>query len=233
MATRQIALLGGGFSDDPDTLVDDFLLAAVDRARPKVCFVPTASGDSAGYIDRFYTAFGPRDCTPMHLSLFRRERTDLEDLVLSQNIVYVGGGNTANLLALWRLHGLDRVMRKAYENGVLLCGISAGAACWFEACLTDSFGEPAPMRDGLGLLRGSMCPHYDSEPERRPALHAAVGAGDLPGGWALDDGVIALFRDGEPASVATRVPGAALHRVDPDGAAGVRETTFPAAALTS
>ena len=123
---RRIVLLGGGFSDDPDTLLDDFVLATTGKERPKVCFVPTASGDSAGYIDRFYAAFSSRDCLPTHLALFRREHRDLRALILSQDVVYVGGGNTANLIAIWRLHGLDEVLREAYEAGVLLCGISAG-----------------------------------------------------------------------------------------------------------
>ncbi|MEU8175202.1 Type 1 glutamine amidotransferase-like domain-containing protein [Microbispora hainanensis] len=122
-------------------LLDDFVLATTGKERPKVCFVPTASGDSAGYVDRFYAAFSSRDCLPTHLSLFRREHRDLRALILSQDVVYVGGGNTANLIAVWRLHGLDEVLREAYEAGVLLCGISAGAACWFDAC-------PAPLSTG-------------------------------------------------------------------------------------
>jgi dipeptidase E len=210
---RRIALLGGGFSDDPDPLIDDFVLASTGRARPRVCFLPTASGDSAGYVERFHAAFDGRDCEPTDLPLFRRTRQDLRALVLGQDVVYVGGGSTANLLAVWRVHGLDAVLREAYEAGVLLCGISAGAACWLDACLTDSFGPLAPLRDGLGLLPGSLCPHYDSEDDRRPAYLAAVAAGALPGGWALDDGAAALFTDGELTEVVTRLPGATLRQV--------------------
>ncbi|MGW3012640.1 Type 1 glutamine amidotransferase-like domain-containing protein [Streptomyces sp. NPDC001219] len=208
-----LALLGGGFSDDPDTLLDDYLLDTVGRPRPKVCFLPTASGDAPGYIEGFHTAFGERDCEPSHLELFRRTVTDLRAFVLAQDIVYVGGGNTANMLAVWRVHGLDTVLREAYAAGVLLCGISAGACCWFASAFSDSFGPPVPLTDGLGLLPGSLCPHYDSEPERRPGYLSAVNDRALPGGWALDDGAAALFTDGRLTDVVTRKPGATLHRV--------------------
>ncbi len=193
---RTLALLGGGFSGDDDTLIDDYVLAAAARPRPKICFLPTASGDAHGYIEAFHTAFAARDCEPSHLALFRRTEPDLRSFVLAQDIVYVGGGNTANMLAVWRLHGLDTVLREAYEAGVLLCGISAGACCWFESALSDSFGPVAPLSDGLGLVPGSLCPHYDSEPARRPAYRDAVNSGALPRGWAIDDGAAAVFTDG-------------------------------------
>ncbi|MFE1776566.1 Type 1 glutamine amidotransferase-like domain-containing protein [Streptomyces sp. NPDC059008] len=208
-----IALLGGGFSDDPDTLLDDYVLAATGRARPRVCFVPTASGDAPGYIEKFHAAFGARDCEASHLELFRRSVSDLRAFVLAQDVVYVGGGNTANMLAVWRLHGLDAVLREAYRAGVLLCGISAGACCWFQSALSDSFGPPAPLADGLGLLPGSLCPHYDSEPRRRPGYLTAVNDRALPGGWAVDDGAAGLFTHGRLTEVVTRTPGATLHRV--------------------
>lgn len=211
--TPTIALLGGGFSDDPDTLLDDYVLERVGRPRPKVCFLPTASGDAPGYIEAFHTAFAPRACEKSHLELFRRTVTDLRSFVLSQDIVYVGGGNTANMLAVWRVHGLDAILREAYEAGVVLCGISAGACCWFESAYSDSFGPPVPLADGLGLLPGSLCPHYDSEPERRPGYRAAVNARALPGGWAVDDGAAGLFADGRLVDVVTRTPGATLRRV--------------------
>ena len=230
-AAQRIILLGGGFSEDPDSLLDDFVLSAVERPRPKVCFVPTASGDSAGYIERFYAAFTRDDCEPTHLPLFRRAHQDLRSLVLQQDVIYVGGGSTANLLAVWRLHGLDEILREAHEAGVLLCGISAGAACWTEACLTDSFGQLAPLNDGLGFISGSLCPHYDSEAGRRPAYRSAVSAGDLPDGWAVDDGAAALFVDGEPSHVVTRRPGATVHRVS-RGDNEALEISLPAHLLT-
>ncbi|MFG2098412.1 Type 1 glutamine amidotransferase-like domain-containing protein [Streptomyces sp. NPDC048612] len=226
-----LALLGGGFSDDPDALLDDYLLDTVGRARPKVCFLPTASGDAPGYIEGFHTAFGARDCEPSHLELFRRTVTDLRSFVLAQDIVYVGGGNTANMLAVWRVHGLDTVLREAYAAGVLLCGVSAGACCWFASAFSDSFGPPVPLTDGLGLLPGSLCPHYDSEPERRPGYLSAVDDRALPGGWALDDGAAALFTDGRLTDVVTRKPGATLHRVSTGGDGAVREVAETARLL--
>ncbi|MEW9531276.1 Type 1 glutamine amidotransferase-like domain-containing protein [Microbispora sp. NPDC049125] len=229
--TRRIVLLGGGFSDDPDTLLDDFTLTITGRTRPKVCFVPTASGDSAGYIERFYAAFSSRECEPAHLPLFRREPRDLRDFVLSQDVVYVGGGNTANLLAVWRLHGLDVILREAYEAGVLLCGISAGSACWFDACVTDSFGSVGPLLDGVGLLQGSLCPHYDGEAERRPVYLSAIREGTLPPGWAIDDGAAAHFADGVVTEVVTRRPEATVHRVARGPAGDVAETPLPARLL--
>ncbi|MFG2832813.1 Type 1 glutamine amidotransferase-like domain-containing protein [Streptomyces sp. NPDC048434] len=229
--TPTIALLGGGFSDDPDTLLDDFVLEAAGRTRPKICFLPTASGDAPGYIEGFHAAFGPRACEPSHLELFRRTVTDLRSFVLAQDIVYVGGGNTANMLAVWRVHGLDTILREAYESGVLLCGISAGACCWFETAFSDSFGPPVPLTDGLGLLPGSVCPHYDSEPERRPGYLTAVNDRVLPGGWAVDDGAAGLFTDGRLVDVVTRRPGATLRRVGVGEDGSVAEVAQTARAL--
>ncbi|WP_234388664.1 MULTISPECIES: peptidase E [Streptomyces] len=216
-APRRLALLGGGFSTDEDGLLDDWVLGCARVPRPKVCFVPTASGDAPGYVERFLGAFGPRECEPSVLPLFRRELDDwgLRSFLAAQDIVYVGGGNTANLLAVWRTHGVDRLLREAWAGGTLLCGISAGANCWAEASHTDSFGPLGVLRDGLGLLPGSVCPHYDSEPGRRPSYQEAVATGALPAGWALDDGVGALFTDGELTETVTRAPAARLHRVEP------------------
>ncbi|MBY8882758.1 peptidase E [Streptomyces sp. PLK6-54] len=211
---------------DEDGVLDDWVLARARRARPRVCFLPTASGDAEGYVERFMEAFGPRDCEAAVLPLFRREHDDeeLRELLLAQDVVYVGGGNTANLLAVWRTHGVDRILREAYERGTLLCGVSAGANCWAEASHTDSFGPLTHLPDGLGILPGSVCPHYDSEPGRRPSYQAAVAAGRLPGGWAVEDGAALLFENGEPAEAVSRRPGAAVHRVEPDGQGGTRET---------
>ncbi|MFJ4523616.1 Type 1 glutamine amidotransferase-like domain-containing protein [Streptomyces sp. NPDC088810] len=214
---RRVVLLGGGFSMDEDGLLDDWLLTHARNPRPRVCFVPTASGDAPGYVDRFLSAFRPRDCTPAVLPLFRRELDDdaLRAFLLAQDVVYVGGGNTANMLAVWRVHGVDRLLREACDRGTLLCGISAGANCWADAAHTDSFGPLASLRDGLGLLPGSVCPHYDSEPGRRTSYRQAVAGGTLPGGWALEDGVGALFTDGRLEQAVTRRPGARLYRVEP------------------
>lgn len=226
---RRVVLLGGGFSMDEDGVLDDWLLTHARGPRPKVCFLPTASGDAPGYVDQFLTAFRPRDCEPTVLSLFRRELDDdaLRDFLLSRDVVYVGGGNTANLLAVWRVHGVDRLLREAYDRGTVLCGISAGANCWADASHTDSFGPLAVLRDGLGLLPGSVCPHYDSEPGRRPSYRNAVSTGALPAGWALEDGVAALFADGHLEAAVTRRPGARLFRVEPGGQGAAGERSVP------
>ncbi|MGX1273889.1 Type 1 glutamine amidotransferase-like domain-containing protein [Streptomyces phaeoluteigriseus] len=221
----RIALLGGGFSTDADGVLDRWVLGHARAARPKVCFVPTASGDAEGYVDRFLTAFGALDCEPSVLRLFRREADDasLRSFLLRQDVVYVGGGNTVNLLAVWRAHGVDRLLTEAYGRGTLLCGISAGANCWAEGSHTDSFGPPTHLRDGLGLLPGSVCPHYDSEPARRPSYRRAVASGALPAGWALDDGVGALFTDGTLTETTGRTATARVYRVAADGRGGTCE----------
>lgn len=137
-----------------------------------------------------------------------------------------------SLLAVWRTHGLDRLLREAYDLGTLLCGISAGANCWAEGSRTDSFGPLTCLPDGLGPLPGSVCPHYDSEPGRQPSYRAAVMAGRLPAGWAVEDGAGALFEKGVLTEAVTRAPGAGLYRVEPDGSGGVREQGLPCRALT-
>ena len=215
-----VALGGGGFSMEPENpLLDDYILSLVRRRRPRVCFVPTASADSASYIVRFYRAFGHR-CEATDLTLFdppslprRPPRTyDLPSFVARQDVFYVGGGNTAHLLATWRTHGLDLLLRKAWRAGAVLAGISAGMLCWFEDGLTDSFGDLQPLGDGLGILRGSACPHYDGEPGRRAAFRQMIRAG-APAGYAADDGVALHFVGRRLHAVVSSRPGAAAYRV--------------------
>ena len=179
---------------EPDNpLLDDYLLSLVPTDRkPRICFIPTASGDSEGYSDRFLAAFGPDRAEASVLSLFKRSVADLDAFVLDQDVVYVGGGNTANLLAIWRLHGLDLALEKAYRAGVVMAGISAGMNCWFEESVTDSFGtQLAPLHDGLGPLAGSCCPHYD--------------------------GAALVFAGTGLAEVVSSRPEAAAYRVEPGG----------------
>jgi dipeptidase E len=192
-----ITLGGGGFSMEPENpRLDNYILSQARKPRPNVCFIPTASADSDNYTLRFYMAFAGRDCVPAHLPLFKRTHADLRGFVLRQDVIYVGGGNTANLLAVWRAHGLDVILREAADNGALLCGISAGSICWYEAGVTDSFGpELAPLNNGLGFLPGSNCPHYDGEAQRRPTYHRLIAAG-MPGGYAADDGCGLHFENG-------------------------------------
>lgn len=231
MTGRIVVLGGGGFSTGAGPALDDHLLGLTGEARPRVLFVPTASGDADTYIDMFLAAFPPDRAQAGVLRLFAREVDDLRSLVLDQHVVYVGGGSTANLLAVWRLHGLDSVLREACAAGVVLAGISAGMNCWFAASVTDSFGPAlAGLDDGLGLLPGSACPHYDSEAQRRPVYRRLVAAG-FPDGYAADEDVALTFTDGVLTDVVTARDGAAGHRVQRlDGEAV--ETRLPARLLT-
>ena len=223
---RQIvALGGGGFLMEPgNPRLDDFLLGLKNGADSRVCFLATASGDSDRMLVNFYSDLAPR-CRATHLPLFRRASTDLESTVMAQDILYVGGGNTANMIAVWRVHGLDAILRRAYDAGILLCGVSAGALCWFESGVTDSFGSLDRFDDGLGLISGSFCPHYDGEPGRRPAFQRLVGDG-LPGGYAADDGAALHFIDGELRQVVASRPNARAFRVS-RLPGGVEESAIP------
>jgi|SRR5919204_326673 peptidase E len=213
--TRRILACGG------DQLLyrslTEYALSLVDRPRPRVLFVPTASGDDPSYLLSFYRALSGVACEASHLALFERTVDDLAGLIGAQDLVIVGGGNTANMLAIWRVHGVDRALRAAYAAGVTLSGWSAGCICWFEAGITDSF-TPAlgPLREGLGLLRGSACPHYDSEGRRRPVYTAAVKAG-LPAGIALEDAVIARYDDEGLVEIVSARPGGRAFAVGVDG----------------
>ena len=214
-----VAMGGGGFSHDGDNgLLDEHVLSLARSRSPRVCFVPTASGDSDSYVGRFLAAFPDDRAEASVLTLFDREVADLRAHVLEQDVVYVGGGNTANLLAVWRVHGLDEVLAEAQQTGVVLAGLSAGMNCWFEGSVTDSFGPALqPLADGLGLLEGSACPHYDGEAQRRPAYLDAVASGRLPDGYAADDDCALVFRDGALVeAVASREDARAL-RVSRDG----------------
>jgi dipeptidase E len=186
---------GGGFSMEPDNLLlDRFVLSAAVVPEPKVCFVGTASGDALTYADKFYAAFRTLPSVPTELSLFKPPTTDLRSFVMDQDVIYVGGGNTRNLLVLWREWGLDAILREAWLSGIAMAGISAGSICWFQQGLSDSVipGDLAPL-DCLGFLPGSNCPHYDGEPERRPAYHRFIREGKLEAGYAADDGAALHF----------------------------------------
>jgi dipeptidase E len=228
---RVLAMGGGGFSMEPDNpLLDRFVLSLARSSPPRVCFLGTASGDDEGYVARFYRAFAGLDCRPSDLGLFERTVGDLESFVLAQDVIYVGGGNTASLLAVWRAHCLDRVLRKAWEQGVVMCGLSAGMNCWFEQSVTDSFdlARLAPLHDGLGLLPGSACPHYDGEEQRRPTFTRLVASGELPDGWAADDGAGLVFAGRELVEVVASRPEAGAYRVQRAADGGVSEQPLPA-----
>jgi peptidase E len=211
-----LAMGGGGFTMEPaNPLLDDYVLTLTQAKEPRVLFLPTASGDTTTQINAFYARFGGRACVPRHVSLFRLGDLErpLEEIVLEQDVVYVGGGSMRNLLAIWRAHGLDDLLTRAWRRGTVLAGISAGAMCWFEGGVTCSSGTPEPLA-GLGLLKGSLTVHADGEPERLPVWLKSVRVGALPGGWAADDGVGLLFRGRSLAQVVSSRPGATAQRVD-------------------
>ena len=218
---RRILALGGHdfTSRPPDRAVCELILRlATERAegRPRICILPTASGDTSEQIARFYTAFGERPCEPSDLSLFRlgRHPMALRDHLLSQDLIYVGGGSLVNLLAVWEAHEIGPFSALPGARGIVFAGQSAGAMCWFEAGITKSSGRPAAAA-GLGLLEGSLCVHYNNEPERRAVYLEAVAAG-MPGGYGLDDYAGLLWEgDGAPSAVTAR-RGARAYRVRAD-----------------
>ena len=187
--TGQIVTIGGGtfLTDDPDPRLDAFILSLTGKPRPRICYLGTAGGDHERGLHGFYKAMSGLDCRPSELTFFPRVIGDLEAFVAEQDVFWVGGGSTANLLAVWRLHGLDELLRAAHARGAVLAGVSAGMNCWFEGSTTDSFGPTlAPLKDGLGILAGSCCPHYDSNEQRRPIYRGAVDRGELGPGYAAD-----------------------------------------------
>jgi dipeptidase E len=213
--TRRILACGGEQLLYPSLTRYAFGLLA--RKRPRVLFVPTASGDDAALLLCFYRAFAGVDCEPSHLALFDRTVADLDGHVSGQDLVIVGGGNTANMLAIWRLHGMDRALRRAYAEGVTLSGWSAGCLCWFEGGITDSFSPDLdPLKDGLALIKGTSCPHYDSQDRRRPTYHAAVRDGLAPG-VALEDGVVARYEDERLVEIVTARAGGRAFSIDAAG----------------
>jgi dipeptidase E len=210
---RQIVSFGGGgFSMEAgNPLLDEFVLALTGRDRPRVCFLPTASGDADHYIVRFYRHFPAPRCEPSHLSLFRRERApvDPREHLLDQHLIYVGGGSVRSLLGTWRAHGIDAIVREAWERGVVLCGLSAGSLCWFAEGVSTFHGGPPDRVRGLGLLPWSNTVHYSSEPARREALHR----------WLLedmraDDGAALHFVGNDVAQVVASREGARAYRVE-------------------
>jgi dipeptidase E len=212
-----IALGGGGETVEQTGLLTDYVVRAAGVERPKVCFVPVAVGDASEEIAYFFeTMWGGRGELSV-ARFFPWPRPDLREHILAQDIIVVSGGNTANLLAIWRTHGFDATLREAWEAGVVLTGASAGMICWFEASITDSFGPQLEgMRDGLGFLSGSACPHYDGEAARRPRYRELVAQG-FPAGLAADDGVALHYIGTELDAVVTCRDGAGAYRVGPDG----------------
>ncbi len=217
MDERTIVAMGGlSLEDTERRLLEDYVLGLVGQERPRVLYVPTAVADDTESTLRIYTQLGDRT-ELSYLPFFPWPPPGLRELALSQDVIYVSGGNTANALAIWRAHGFDEILREAWEAGAVLAGWSAGMLCWFEAGVTDSFGpELQGMRDGLGFLPGSACPHYDVEAERRPVYTRLVAEG-FPAGIAADDCVAVRYDGTELAEVVTTRKGARAYRVTAAG----------------
>src|ERR1700689_4224232 len=203
----------------------DYALRLTGRPDPRICLLNTAGGDGPRWALLMYDRFAGYPARLSHLALFPMPNVaDPEDLLLSQDVIFVGGGSVANMLAVWRVHGLNRILRKAWQAGIVLAGSSAGGICWFEGGTTDSFGRSLrAFTDRVGLLSGSYCPHYNSEPGRRPLYHQLIADGTLPGGIACDDGAAAHCTDDTLTELIADRPGASAYLVE----LGITETRLP------
>lgn len=228
LSKRTIVAIGGsGLGPGPaGASFNSWLLSLAGKKRPRICLVPTASGDADSWIVTFYECFGRLHCEPSHLALFRRTVDDVAGFLMKQDVIFVSGGNTANMLAIWQVHGVDRVMRQAWNSGVVLSGTSAGALCWFSSGTTDSFGGIAPLRGCLGFIPSSICVHADSEPKRMPLYTDLVARSELPAGYAVSDFTALRFEGRRLAEAVATVDTAQAWRVDRRGG-DVRQNPIP------
>jgi dipeptidase E len=207
-ARQIIAVGGGGFYRDSENLaLERYIVRQTGVAEPRVAFVPTASGEPDHYVSSFYSAFLKLGCRPSVLTFFKRT-PELRSFLLSQDVIYVGGGNTKSLLAIWRDWGVTEILREAWEAGTVLTGVSAGAICWYEQGITDSFSDGLRPLECLGFLPGSCCPHYDGEPQRRPSYHRLLASGDIAAGVAIEDWTGVHYQGSEIHRVVASKPGA-------------------------
>jgi dipeptidase E len=211
-STRQIIAIGGATAQT-DVALFPYIVAQARRSRPRVSLLPTASGDADAFIAKFYQAFAGLPCELSHLTLFGRV-PNLEQYIPEQDVILVSGGNTKSMLALWREWGLDALLRQAWDAGTVLAGFSAGAICWFSEGLSDAWADHLAPVPGLNLLAGSCCPHYSSEPERRPAFRRLVTSGAIAAGFGIDDGAAMHFREAQPSALVTARAEANAYRVE-------------------
>jgi dipeptidase E len=225
-ARRRILALGGHDFDRRagNDAICEWIVELAESPRPRICLLPTASGDPEDQIVRFRRVFAERDCVPEVISLFRlgENPVDLREELLGQDAIYVGGGSMLNLIAIWRAHGLGEVLRECWREGILICGQSAGAMCWFRGGISSSGGDPS-VAAGLGVLPGSACVHYLTEPTRRRRFLRAITTGELEPGLGLEDQTGALFEDDELAETVTARDGATVWEVTAENG-GARET---------
>ena len=230
-----VASGGGGFSPLTErSRVEEYVVGLArgvrGRERPRVCLIATASGDDEALVDRFHEVFADIAETS-DLALFDRTVEDIESFLLAHDAVWVSGGNTASMLAVWRAHGVDAALRRAHNAGIVLAGRSAGSICWFDSGTTDSYGPTIQaFGRGLGFIPGSNSPHYDGEPQRRPVYQALVADGSLPAGIAVDDFAAAVYDGPTLVEVVAAHTGPAAYRVEPT-ADGVVETVLPVRVL--
>lgn len=218
MSRHIVACGGGGWSSDGRIgPLEEHILGLTTAASPRVCLLSTASGDSDWVITRFYESFMHSGCVPSHLALFRAHPERAEDLLLSQDVIYVCGGSSANLLAIWEVHGIGPVLRRAWERGTVMSGVSAGAICWFAAGLTNSLGPGFAPIAGLGFLDAGFCPHADSDPGRLVALRGLIDAGAMPPTFAVDDGAAVHLEDGAPPRLISAEHGRGAILIGPGG----------------
>lgn len=190
-----IAIGGGGFGANPGQgIIENYILKQTKKKNPSICFIPTATGDNEAYKVNFYSTFTNLNCYPSHLDFFKRT-PDLNELILNQDAIFVGGGNTKSMLAVWKEWGLDKILKKAYLNGTVMSGVSAGAICWFQNGITDSWASNLKMMPCLNFVKGTCCPHYDEEPERKPAVRNLLLRNKIKNVYAVDGGAALHIKD--------------------------------------
>ena len=190
-----IAIGGGGFGANPGQgIIENYILKQTKKKNPRICFIPTATGDNEAYKVNFYSTFTNLNCYPSHLDFFKRT-PDLNELILNQDAIFVGGGNTKSMLAVWKEWGLDKILKKAYLNGTVMSGVSAGAICWFQNGITDSWASNLKMMPCLNFVKGTCCPHYDEEPERKPAVKKLLLRNKIKNVYAVDGGAALHIKD--------------------------------------
>lgn len=193
-----IAIGGGGFGRNPsDRKIEQYIVNQQNKVNPNVCFIPTATGDNDAYKVNFYDVFTKLNCNPTHIDFFKRT-INLEEHIKQQDIIFVGGGNTKSMLAVWKEWGLDLVLKNAYERGVIMCGVSAGAICWFDKGITDSWADDLAILDCLGFVKGICCPHYDEEPSRRPYVKKQLQQNTFKECLSIEGNAALHLIDGKP-----------------------------------
>lgn len=211
--TKQIITVGGGgFSNGTESGIDSYILQQSNVKCPNIGFIGTASGDDARYVVKFFSHFSKLECHPSALSLFGRVQ-NLEEWILGQDIIFVGGGNTKSMLGVWESWGIPQLLKRALDKGTILSGVSAGAICWFESGITDSFSSSFTALDGLKFLDGSCCPHYSLEPDRKPVFERLIASSDIPDGVAIDDGAAIHWIDGSASRIVSGKVGASAYSI--------------------